>query len=128
MFVCSKGYVKLMYDSTTNSSRASLLKTLSIMLSLQRHSINDKLHVKATERQTNKSIIIKEDLLCGEQTKYLNSFPSINNTDLQSKYWLQYSDIDKGGLFNLIKLLSFDTEQHKYCLFASKMNLERKNH
>lgn len=60
-------YVKP-YDSTTHFYTASLFKTLSI----KRHKINDKLHVKATERQTNKSIIIKEDLLCGEHT--LNSF------------------------------------------------------
>lgn len=44
--------------------------TLSIMFLYG--DTNDKLQVKAAERQTNKSIIIKEDLLCGEHT--LNSF------------------------------------------------------
>lgn len=101
-------------------------------LSIKWHKINDKLQVKATERQTNKSIIIKEDLLCGEHTlnsfielrrysnraeekKYLkvkkNCFWSINN-DLQKQILVHDENLEPSSIKEVsvaLISLSFET-------------------
>lgn len=102
-------------------------------LSIKWHKINDKLQVKATEKQTNKSIIIKEDLLCGEHT--LNPFIGLRDSRTKSKKiisraltliykanigpWIRFV-CARSKEVSLIssKLLSFDTENTKHNIWC----------